>query len=174
MGGCFQNQVRVNQKTTFWDDSWDFVAHPYACDYKGKYILSGLFLTWNDAVKACKRAGLSLATVRSKADVKQMKQAIEFFLGEGDDSWTVWDSKNWVWLGGSDRNAEGNWRWLNGDPVQSWNVPWRKKSGNDNADYLRGANGQHALAFSRWGEFDDSFHDHKKRKRNFACECPGL
>ena len=38
-GRCFQNQMRINHKGQ-WDDTFKFMKHPYACDYRGKYILS--------------------------------------------------------------------------------------------------------------------------------------
>lgn len=171
-GGCYQNQVRVNSEAE-WDDGWDFEEFPFACDYRGKYILSNKHMTWEKAKKACSKAGLSLAMVRSKREVKEMEQAIEYFLGPGSDEWETFDPRNWVWLGGNDIQEEGVYVWLNGKKVQTWDVPWRHKAGEDNADYIKNTDGQHAIAFSRWGEFDDSFHEHKKRQRPFACQCPG-
>jgi len=171
-GGCFQNQVKISQQSSSWEDSWAFEVHPFACDYRGKYILSNEPKTWLKAKKACEAAGLTLAMVRSTEEVKEMKQAIQFFLGEGDASWKTWDNRNWLWLGGNDLEEEGVWKWLNGEAVETWNVPWRIKAGKDNADFLKGSDGQHAIAFSRGGQFDDSYHDAKKRKRAFACQCP--
>ena len=170
-GGCHQNQMRLDAQAS-WDDGWVFEEFLYACDYKGKYILSNQQKTWESAKKACKRAGLSLAMVRSKREVNEMKLAIEYFLGPGSQEWDTFDYKNWVWLGGNDIKEEGVFRWLNNKPVQTWDVPWMDKAGQDNASYIKNTDGQHAIAFSRWGEFDDSFHGHKKRKRPFACQCP--
>ena len=169
---CFQNQMRINHKG-LWDDTYTFKTHPYACDYKGKYVLSNDFKTWEQAKEACAAAGLHLAKIRSQAEVEEVKDAMEYFLTPKDENWSKWDSNNWIWTGGNDLNDEGVWLWLDGSPVESWDIPWIEGAGKDNAAYLNGAEGQHALAISRWGEFDDSFHKHQKRKRPFACQCPG-
>jgi len=169
---CLQNQMRINHHGQ-WDDTYKFKLHPYACDYKGKYILSNEPKTWESAKAACSAAGLNLAKVRSGVEVDEMKVAMDYFLGEVSPTWKTWNNNNWVWLGGSDQNEEGLWKWLDGELVEDWNVPWRPKAGKDDAEYLPGADGQHALAISRWGQFDDSFQDSKQRKRPFACQCPG-
>jgi len=169
---CFQNQMRINHGGQ-WDDTWKFKTHPYACDYKGKYVLSNEPKTWESAKEACAAAGLHLAKVRNAGEIEEMKSAMVYFLGKADESWKTWDHQNWIWLGGNDLNEEAVWKWLDGEEVETWDLPWRTEAGNDNAQYLPGKGGQHALAISRWGQFDDSFHDHKKRKRPFACQCPG-
>lgn len=164
---CYQNQMRINHKGS-WDDTYKYRKHPYACDYNGKYILSGDMVTWVKAKAVCEAAGLFLASVRNDKEVEEMKAAATYFLGEADFAWKTWDDNNWIWLGGTDMEEEGVWKWQNGDLVESWAVPWRQKAGKDNA-----GKGQHALAFSRWGEFDDSFQNKRKRLRPFACQCPG-
>jgi len=168
---CFQNQMRINHKGQ-WDDTYKIKTHPYACDYQGKYILAAAKKTWVDAKKACADAGLHLAKIRNGGEVEEMKAAIEFFLGPQDSTWRLWDANNWIWTGGNDLEEEGVWKWLDGSPVEDWEIPWKPRAGNDNAAYL-GAASQNALSFSRWGQFDDSFHDSKRRKRQFACQCPG-
>ena len=169
--GCFQNQVKISQETGYWADSWNFDSHPFACDYEGKYIISGEHLTWERAQKACRRAGLTLAMVRNKRDVTVMKKAMQYFLGDEESSWGTWDNRNWVWLGGNDLKQEGTWEWLNGKAVETWDVPWKDKAGKDNAQNVRKSDGQHVLAFSRDGQFDDSHHKHKTKIRPFACQC---
>ena len=171
--GCFQNWVKVNQDTSNWEDSWEFESHPYACDYQGKYILSNKASTWEQARKACENAGLVLAMVRNEDEVKEMRGAIRYFLGERDEEWKKWDARNWIWLGGDDLEEEGTWVWQNGDPVEKdWDLPWIKWAGRDNSQHIRGTDGQHGLQFNRDGTFDDSFHNHKRKKRAFACQCP--
>ena len=168
---CYQNQMRINHDGK-WDDTYKYKTHPYACDYKGKYVLSNTPKTWQDAKKACAAAGLHLAKVRNVKEVKEVKSAIVHFLGNASEAWTTWDNNNWVWVGGNDLEEEGVWKWLDGELVETWNVPWRTKPGKDNAQFLAGKRGQHALAISRWGEFDDSFDNKRSRRRPFACQCP--
>lgn len=168
---CYQNQMRINHDGK-WDDTYKYKTHPYACDYKGKYVLSNTPKTWQSAKDACAAAGLHLAKVRNVAEVQEIKSAIVHFLGNASDSWTTWDNNNWVWVGGNDLEEEGVWKWLDGELVETWNVPWRTKPGKDNAQFLSGNGGQHALAISRWGQFDDSFDNKKGRRRPFACQCP--
>merc|ERR1712168_343823 len=98
-----------------------------------------------------------------------------YFLGPAEDDWGTLDYRNWIWTGGNDIEEEGHWVWLDGTDVEKdgFTIPWRPVAGGDNAGYISGTNGQHALSISRWGEFDDSFHDTKRRKRPFACQCPG-
>ena len=164
---CYQNQMRINHGGK-WDDTYKFKTHPYACDYRGKYVLSNQKMTWVKARQACAKAGLHLAKVRNKEEVKELTDAAVYFLGKADPAWKTWDSNNWIWLGGNDLEEEGTWKWLDGDMVEDWAVPWRPKAGKDNA-----RDRQHVLAISRWGEFDDSYHNKKTRQRPFACQCPG-
>jgi len=168
---CFQNQMRINHKGQ-WDDTYKFKTHPYACDYKGKYVLSNEHKTWEQARDACAAAGLHLAKVRSPGEVEEMKSAMDYFLGKADPAWKLWDSNNWIWLGGNDLEEEGVWKYLDGELVETWEIPWRLGPGKDNAAYL-GDQSQNALAISRVGQFDDSFHNKNSRKRPFACQCPG-
>jgi len=168
-GNNLQNQMRINHQGE-WDDTFKYKTHPYACDYQGKYILSANMKTWSDAKKACETAGLTLAKVRSDKEVEEMMAAGNSFLGPRDESLKTWDSRNWIWLGGTDAEEEGVWKWVDGTPILYFDeMNWRRPN-PDNAAYL-GEETQNYLAFSRWGEFDDSFDD-KKRRRPFACQCP--
>ena len=141
---CFQNQMRVNHKGQ-WDDTYKYKTHPYACDYQGKYVLSNEPKTWVQAKEACAAAGLSLAMVRNTGEVEEMKAAMRYFLGEGDTTWKTFDARNWVWLGGNDIEEEGVFKWLNGDLVETWDIPWRPEAGGDNAGYLPGFESHHLL-----------------------------
>ena len=142
------------------------------CDNKGKYILSNNRKTWVLALEACENVGLQLAKVRSETEVEEMKAAIEYFLGPRDESLKKFDNRNWIWLGGNDLKLEGNWEWLDGTLVDDWDVPWIKKAGKDNSKHVGGLDGQNALSFSKWGKFDDSYHNDRRKKRPFACQCP--
>lgn len=177
---CYQNQMRINHEG-LWDDTWKFMRHPYACDYQGKYIVSTNMETWVDAKEACANAGLYLAKVRNSTELNEMINAIYHFAGDGITTDSVmktrWDPKNWIWLGGHrDLEEDEIWRWLDGELVEeTWDVPfpWINHAGNDHASRLKNTVGQDALAINRDGYFDDSYSNTLKRKRMFACQCPG-
>ena len=197
---CRQNQMRVNHFGK-WDDAFGFEEHPYACDYKGKYLVSGLEKTWTEAKEACEAIGLNLATVRSQREVEELRRALLYFLGESGfeeckgqfghhgkqpvnkkgkvikkkkvcASATMeerWDVEHWAWTGGNDEAKEGKFRWTDGSEVEAFaNFPWIASAGKDNKAKGQAA-GQNCLTISKWGEFDDSYREHKKP---FACECP--
>ncbi|XP_063683026.1 uncharacterized protein LOC134817716 [Bolinopsis microptera] len=170
-GDNLQNQMRISHHGE-WDDTFKYKKHPYACDYQGKYILSSSLSSWSQAKAACEKAGLQLAKVRSDQEVTEMMAAANSFLGLRDESLKTWNPSNWIWLGGSDAAEEGVWKWVDGSPIDYFDgMDWRPPN-PDNADFLGGEDGQHFLALSRWGKFDDSF-DSKKKQRPFACQCPG-
>ena len=170
---CYQNQMRINHEGK-WDDTYKYKLHPYACDYQGKYILSANKVEWLNAKKQCENAGLHLATVLNKDDLDEITAAAQYFLGERDDSLREFDPENWFWIGGRDDAEEGTWRWdSTGELIDSeWikNMPWRHPNPDD--AHRVGENGQDAMAISKWGLVDDSY-SHQKRKRPFACQCPG-
>ena len=138
--------MRINHKGE-WDDTFKQMKHPYACDYQGKYILSNEPKTWVDAKEACAAAGLSLAMVRNTGEVEEMKAAMKYFLGEYDSTSKTFDNRNWIWLGGNDIEEEGVFKWLNGDLVETWDIPWRPKAGGDNASFLKGTDLQKILVY---------------------------
>lgn len=74
-----------------------------------------------------------------------------YFLGPAEDGWGTWDYRNWIWTGGNDLVEEGHWVWLDGTDVEKdgFTIPWRPVAGGDNAAYISGTTGQHALAISR-------------------------
>ena len=77
---CRQNQMRMSNDGR-WDDGYAFEKHPYACDYRGRYICSAEKKKWGDAKKACEAAGLTLASVKSPEETEELLQALEYFLG---------------------------------------------------------------------------------------------
>lgn len=168
---CLQNQMRVNHAGK-WDDTFKFMKHPYACDYQGKYIISATPKTWPMAKEACENAGLILAKVRSVEEVDEITSAAHYFLGPRDTSLRVFDPSNWLWLGGNDLNEEAKWEWVSdGEEIDvdaTW-MTWRIPNPDDAKRV--GKRGQDVLSISKWGVFDDSYDT--KRKRPFACQCPG-
>lgn len=168
----YQNQMRINHDGE-WDDTYAYKEHPYACDYQGKYIVSGTLMTWKEAKKACENAGLALAKVRNDAEIEDIGFAIATFLGP-ERAKSDWEPSNWIWLGGNDIESEADWKWVDGDDMSLNGLPWDNwRSPNpDNAQFLfKSDMGQNSLAISKWGEFDDSYE--VRRRRPFACQCPG-
>ena len=152
-----------------WDDTFKFKKHPFVCDYHGKYLISALHKTWMEARKSCEEAGLMLAEVTTAAEVKEIVFLAEYFLGKVDPKDRIFNNTNWLWIGGDDLEEEGSWMWPDHHEVEEWpGIPWRKHQ-PDNAAYALDK-GQDVMAISRWGEFDDSFEE--KRKRPFVCMCP--
>lgn len=166
---CYQNQMRINH-AGIWDDTYKYKKHPYACDYQGKYIISSTHAKWPKAKLMCEEAGLILAKVRNAKENEEIKQAAAYFLGERVEE--EWDQSNWFWIGGNDMAEEGVYRWSDDDEefdaTASW-ISWRNPN-PDNAE-RKGSVGQDAISISKWGKWDDSYAE--KRKRPFACMCPG-
>ena len=165
---CYQNQMRINHEGE-WDDTYKFMEHPYACDYQGKYVISSNQVSWEHAKLACDNAGLHLAKIRSGVELNEMMTAMDYFLGEKDETLKKWDPNNWMWLGGNDINEEKQWVWeADGEKIE-WDIPWMKKAGNDNSE-RKMKEGQDVMALSRWGKVDDSYR--LGVYRPFACQCP--
>jgi len=170
--GCFQNQLKISSGSDngFWEDAWAFEEHPFACDYRGKYLVSGELQTWSKAKAICHNGGMVLASVRSMEEVRELRDAIDYFLGPQTEEYKKFDGRNWVWLGATDEEEEGVWRYLDGEVMEDWGIPWMAKAGNDNAMIGRKSTGQHHLAMNRDGMMDDS-NDVRAIKKMFACEC---
>jgi Zn-dependent metalloprotease len=79
-----------------------------ACDYRTQgdrgYWSCKNLATWNDAERACKTAEMSLARVDGADENSFLKSLLT----------------GPTWLGGSDAESEGQWRWSDGD-VLFWN-----------------------------------------------------
>merc|ERR1719282_316611 len=152
-----------------WDDTFTYKEHPYACDYKGKYIIGMNFVTWHHAKKECNNAGLILGKVLDGNDLNELKRLFHVFLGSVNSTLEKFDHENWLWLGGNDMDSEGAWHWTDGEAMeQFYGMEWTRFMPDD-AQYI-GTVGQNVLSIARWGQFDDSF-DHT-RKRRFVCMCP--
>jgi hypothetical protein len=66
---CYQTYMRVNHFGE-WDDGFQYTEHPYICEYRGRFLVSGEMKSWEEAKKECHEAGLQLARIRSDQDLE--------------------------------------------------------------------------------------------------------
>ena len=72
--------------------------------YNGrKYILYDIPIDWRKAKEYCEGQGGHLATVSNRSENDFLKE----FIAKGD--------KNSYWLGGTDEEVEGEWKWITGE-----------------------------------------------------------
>lgn len=165
--GNLQNQVRMYKKG-FWDDSYSFNKHPYACDYRGKYIIVEEPELVADAEAACVAAGMTLAKIRSSEENAEFVEAAKLFLP--NHIWNEeqpFNNSNWIWIGGNDL-TDGVFEFMDGESI-NFNCPWRHNQ-PDNADNHGFGRNEDYVAVSVIGQWDDSYGE--DRKRPFACMCP--
>lgn len=105
----------------------------------------GTLLNWEDARKNCAKLGGQLAIIRNQA--------------ENDAALRVRVGTEYIWLGGSDKKGEGNWKWINNVKISTYFKP---RSGYSNwgvgqPDNYQGIN-QDCLTFwdslPGWDDFD--------------------
>jgi hypothetical protein len=75
-----------------------------------KYYAYDIDLSWKDAKQYCENKGFYLATITSQAEDDFIK------------SWLPNLSKEYYWLGGTDEETEGIWKWITGEEwsYQNW------------------------------------------------------
>ncbi|XP_052763954.1 snaclec A9-like [Mya arenaria] len=66
------------------------------------YQLFSINTTWDDARSACEQVNASLASITSKEE----DNFINAFIDGTSDT---------IWVGGTDRQVEGRWKWVSGD-----------------------------------------------------------
>ena len=80
--------------------------------------------TWDDAEEFCKEEGAHLASVISKD--------INYYIAAGLKK----QKDHFLWIGGSDKESEGNWKWSDGSAWDFTN--WGKISGVQQPNNLDG------------------------------------
>ncbi|MCG8599138.1 MAG: hypothetical protein MI807_03260 [Verrucomicrobiales bacterium] len=118
--------LHVPKEARFADGNWYLVVH-------GK-------ISWEEAKKQARRKKGVLARITTQAQL----EAVTSMNGE----------KSYLWLGASDKKKEGEWRWLNGDPVT--NPFWDRNepsngSGEDYVSMRPGGKWNDLTENSRWG-----------------------
>ena len=69
----------------------------------------GTLLNWEDARKNCAKLGGQLAIIRNQA--------------ENDAALRLRVGNEYIWLGGSDKKGEGNWKWINNVKISTYFKP---------------------------------------------------
>lgn len=79
-----------------------------------RYYVSDELMTWPDARDACVAAGGHLVCIGSAEENDFITELLPPYVGENTH----------VWIGFNDIEEEGNWTWVNGEPVTytNWNV----------------------------------------------------
>ena len=132
-----------------------------------EYRLYDISCTWENAKEYCENIGGYLATVISAEE----QQQIETLIGKG--------SKNQYWLGGTDRETEGVWKWLTGE---SWNytnwITGQPDNSRDKEHYLQIYKNAHPNTANSQYKWNDSPNDNivepysffSKNSVGFICE----
>lgn len=127
--------------------------------YNGHYYYAyEEVMTWTQAKAACEKVGGHLSTITSEAE----QQAVTEYLLQNY-------SRSGYWLGGTDQEREGDWRWVTGEAwsyenwdelqpdnyISSTNV---SPTGQNDEDYLGIAIGDRNWAQNgRWNDFADNY-----------------
>ncbi|XP_055689091.1 aggrecan core protein-like [Lutzomyia longipalpis] len=89
-----------------------------------KVFLSKEWLNWYEAKEFCHNHNLTLATIRSEMEDKELNKFHRDALpGDGDRGF-------WIWIGGS--KLTGDWLWLGKDPITYFN--WGVGEPNNQSD----------------------------------------
>jgi hypothetical protein len=99
-------------------------------------------LTWHVAKRACEAMGGYLACIETK---------------EEDDFITKLCNGKDLWLGGTDEEREGDWRWVNGAPVEYKNARFDNHEGGQH----------HAMFWAPGNRWDDH---NAGARMGFVCE----
>ncbi|MGR0481983.1 MAG: thrombospondin type 3 repeat-containing protein [Candidatus Electronema sp. V4] len=83
-------------------------------------------LSWNDAKSACEGLGGHLATITDQTENDWVSS-------------NMWTGVDYVWLGGTDQEQEGEWRWITGEPwsYTDWYPNEPNNSGNEDHLMMR-------------------------------------
>ena len=147
------------------------------CDkkYGSKRLLFGIdwcYATHDQAKTNCEKLGMQLADIKSKKENEQLLEEAKISFDRHPNA-NKFDSDNWIWIAGSDKEEEGKWVDVyTGQPLSYFN--WDKPKQPDNwigqpGTYYYNEGGQDYLAFNRNdGRWDDSFGKHA---RPYACRC---
>lgn len=132
-------------KTGYWNDMLDFMPSyanvAFICEYDNadisikptntfvesghKYELYNTKMTWRDAYQLCEKKGGHLVTISSKNE--------DEFVSQIQKNYSPFDR---MWLGATDENSEGNWRWITGEAFDYTNWDASEPNNIDDEDYM--------------------------------------
>ena len=96
-------------------------------------------LAWSDAKMAAEKAGGHLACVTTQKEYDALRDYLLLLLQQHNDA---------CWLGASDAEAEGTWKWLTGEPFEF--VKWAPDAPNNGND---GRGAQNFLGWQRQSKY---------------------
>ncbi|MFW5798367.1 MAG: C-type lectin domain-containing protein, partial [Planctomycetota bacterium] len=126
-------------------------VHPRkAREFKGHhYMVFNKNVSWVEARRRCRQMGGYLACVTSREENRFLKRL----------------ARGVVWLGATDENEEGVWRWITGE--ESTFTDWQKgqpDNANDGEDWLTLNPGRGRRDQGSWSDSGPT------AKRRFVCE----
>ena len=125
-----------------------------AVEFNGSYYKTFTLIgTWDQAVERCHKMGGMLASVKTK---------------EANDFIDKLTAQKCYWVGGNDRQKEGEWRWIDGSKVTYFN--W---SGGGEPDNGGGVEDAMVYSWRGKGQMCDtraSYDGKGGRIRGFICE----
>ena len=117
-----------------------------------QYELFDAKMTWKHAKEICESRGGHLAVINSSEENEALANIASSL-------------SNYVWIGGTDEDSEGNWHWINGDDFSYTN--WY--SGEPN-NYAEGGGSENYMGLlGRTGQWNDAANDNPYIS-GFICE----
>ena len=98
----------------------DVIIHSKEPTAAGKrYELVNGSFTWDEAKADAEAKGGQLATIKSQEDLNNVRSLLQ----------------GWTWIGGTDTESEGDWKWVDGTPLSytSWGIGEPNNNGNEDA-----------------------------------------
>ncbi|XP_071145870.1 mucin-2-like [Mytilus edulis] len=108
--------------------------------------------SWNDARRYCTKHHGDLVVIQDMAKQQYIMNALK------TSGWV----KNGIWIGGTDREREGHWKWVNGQKMTWGN--WEKGQGPGNSGFL--------FSSGRWEDCTVIRRDDGYKWHDYACNLP--
>ena len=103
------------QQTTSEKDNKCVLSCPGGWDKKGMhcYLWSNITKTWREAEEYCNQIGGHLAFVKNEEIDKYIRSKVGQIPDKDHD---FYNHPTYPWIGGTDQEQEGNWKWSDGSP----------------------------------------------------------